>query len=50
MMDKPLAQIIADLRGMAPKERVKAIIENCVHPDFKEGMWDYYNGAVEKNR
>ena len=41
-------QGIADLRGMAPKERVKAIIENCVHPDFKEALWDYYNGAVEK--
>ena len=40
-------QGIADLRGKAPKERVKAIIENCVHPDFKEALWDYYNKAVE---
>ncbi len=40
-------QGIADLRGLAPKERAVKIIENCVHPDFKEQMWDYYNRAVE---
>lgn len=40
-------QGIADLRGLAPKERVKVIIENCVHPDFKDQLWDYYNRAVE---
>ena len=40
-------QGIADLRGKAPKERVKAIIENCVHPNFKEALWDYYHKAVE---
>lgn len=40
-------QGIADLRGMAPKERVQAIIENCVHPDYKEALREYYNRAVE---
>ena len=29
-------QGIADLRGLAPKERVPLIIENCAHPDFKD--------------
>lgn len=42
-------QGIADLRGLAPKERVQLIIENCAHPDFKEQLWDYYNRAVEKH-
>ena len=42
-------QGIADLRGLAPKERVPLIIENCVHPDYKEQLWDYYNRAVEKH-
>lgn len=41
-------QGIADLRGLAPKERVQLIIENCAHPDFKDQLWDYYNRAVEK--
>lgn len=41
-------QGVADLRGLAPKERVPLIIENCVHPDFKEQLWEYYNSAVEK--
>ncbi|AWE06617.1 acetyl-CoA hydrolase [Lysinibacillus sp. 2017] len=40
-------QGIADLRGMAPRERVEAIIKNCVHPDFKEALRDYYNRAIE---
>lgn len=40
-------QGVADLRGLAPKERVPRIIENCVHPDFKQQLWDYYNEAVE---
>ncbi len=34
-------QGIADLRGLAPRERAKCIIENCVHPDYKQLMWDY---------
>lgn len=41
-------QGVADLRGMAPKERVKAIIDNCAHPNFKDKLWDYYNRAVEE--
>ncbi|BDH61787.1 acetyl-CoA hydrolase [Lysinibacillus sp. PLM2] len=39
-------QGVADLRGLAPKERVPLIIENCAHPDFKQQLWDYYNEAV----
>lgn len=40
-------QGIADLRGLAPKEKVPLIIENCAHPDFKEQLWDYYHEAVK---
>jgi len=36
----------ADLRGKSPKERVKVIIENCAHPDYRQGLWDYFNGAT----
>lgn len=32
---------IADLRGKSPAERAKEIIKNCVHPDYKELLWDY---------
>ncbi len=34
-------QGIADLRGLTPIARAKTIIENCVHPDYKQLMWDY---------
>lgn len=38
----------ADLRGKSPKERAKLLIENCAHPDYRQLLWDYYNGAIEK--
>lgn len=41
-------QGIADLRGLAPKERAKLIIEHCSHPDYKAQLQDYYDRAVEK--
>ncbi len=34
-------QGIADLRGKSPIQRAETIIENCVHPYYKELMWDY---------
>ena len=38
-------QGIADLRGLAPRERAKVIIENCTHPEYKEELSDYFNRA-----
>lgn len=38
----------ADLRGLAPRERVPLIIENCAHPMYREQLWEYYNEAVER--
>ena len=32
---------VADLRGKAPMERARCIIENCAHPDYKQLLWDY---------
>jgi succinate CoA transferase len=34
-------QGVADLRGKDPLQRAKLVIENCVHPDYKELLWDY---------
>jgi succinyl-CoA:acetate CoA-transferase len=41
-------QGLADLRGLSPRERVEKIIENCVHPKFKEHLRNYVKSA-EKN-
>ena len=41
-------QGLADLRGLAPRERARAIIENCVHPDFRAPLQDYFNRACAK--
>ena len=39
-------QGLADLRGLAPRKRAKAIIDNCAHPDFRPMLQDYYDRAL----
>lgn len=38
-------QGLADLRGLAPRERARTIIANCVHPDFRDALSDYFERA-----
>ncbi len=38
----------ADLRGLAPRERAPLIIENCVHPMYRDQMREYYEEALER--
>ncbi|MDN7245116.1 acetyl-CoA hydrolase/transferase family protein [Planococcus shenhongbingii] len=38
----------ADLRGLAPRERASLIIENCMHPMYKEQMRAYYAEALTR--
>ncbi|MGO7092904.1 acetyl-CoA hydrolase/transferase family protein (plasmid) [Rhizobium leguminosarum] len=37
---------LADLRGLAPRERAKVIIANCVHPSYRDMLADYYRRAL----
>jgi succinyl-CoA:acetate CoA-transferase len=37
---------LADLRGLAPRERAKVIIDNCVHPTYRDLARDYYKEAA----
>ncbi|MDD2581287.1 MAG: acetyl-CoA hydrolase/transferase C-terminal domain-containing protein [Desulfuromonadaceae bacterium] len=39
-------QGLADLRGIAPKERAKLIIEKCAHPDYKPILSEYLEIAT----
>jgi succinate CoA transferases len=39
----------ADLRGCSPKERAIKIINNCVHPDYKDQLMDYYQRACKES-
>ncbi|RXM38177.1 propionyl-CoA--succinate CoA transferase [Chryseobacterium sp. CH21] len=39
---------LADLRGLAPRERAQKIIDNCVHPDYREELQSYFDRACEK--
>ncbi|GAA2490059.1 acetyl-CoA hydrolase/transferase family protein [Streptomyces thermolineatus] len=37
---------LADLRGLSPKQRVRRIIDNCAHPDFRPALEDYHRRAM----
>lgn len=38
-------QGIADCRGCSPRERAKAVIDSCAHPDFREPLRTYFERA-----
>lgn len=38
-------QGLADLRGMAPRERAIEIINQCAHPDYKDQLKEYFDRA-----
>lgn len=41
-------QGLADLRGLAPKDRARVIIEKCAHPDYKPILKDYLEMASKE--
>jgi succinyl-CoA:acetate CoA-transferase len=43
-------QGVADLRGLSPVERARAIIDNCAHPEFKPMLNAYLRQAVETSK
>ncbi len=36
---------LADVRGLSPRERARAIINNCAHPDYRPMLLDYLERA-----
>jgi len=38
-------QGLADLRGLTPKQRARVLIDNCVHPDYRAQLQDYFDRA-----
>lgn len=38
-------QGLADLRGLAPKQRAQVIINQCAHPDYRDQLQDYFDRA-----
>ncbi len=39
-------QGLADLRGLAPRQRAELIIGKCAHPDFRPALRDYFRRAL----
>ena len=38
---------LADLRGLTPKQRARTLIANCVHPDYRDALQDYFDRALQ---
>jgi len=38
-------QGLADLRGLAPRHRARALIDNCAHPKYRDALNDYFDRA-----
>jgi acetyl-CoA hydrolase len=41
-------QGLADLRGLAPRQRARKVIDNCVHPEYKPIIQEYYERAMKE--
>ena len=41
-------QGLADLRGLAPTQRARVIVENCAHPAYRPQLLDYMARARQK--
>jgi len=39
-------QGLADLRGLAPKQRAEVVLAKCVHPTYRDQLADYYARAL----
>ena len=38
-------QGLADLRGLAPRQRARVVIDRCAHPDYRDALHDYFERA-----
>ena len=38
---------LADLRGLGPVRRARLLIEKCAHPDYRGGLAEYLDRALE---
>jgi len=43
-------QGLADLRGLSPKQRARAIINHCAHPDYRPLLQDYFDRAMRDSK
>lgn len=39
---------VADMRGLAPRERARLIIDNCADPSYRDGLDDYFSEACKR--
>ncbi|MEE6209907.1 acetyl-CoA hydrolase/transferase C-terminal domain-containing protein [Salarchaeum sp. III] len=40
-------QGVTDLRGNSPRETAESLVENCAHPDFRDGLREYLDRGLD---
>jgi succinyl-CoA:acetate CoA-transferase len=43
-------QGLADLRGLSPRQRARAVIERCAHPTYRPVLQEYFDRAMRDSR
>jgi succinyl-CoA:acetate CoA-transferase len=43
-------QGLADLRGLAPRQRARVVIDRCAHPDYRPALTDYLERAEHEGQ
>jgi acetyl-CoA hydrolase len=41
-------QGLADLRGLAPRQRAQRVIDNCAHPEYRPILQEYYDRSLKE--
>jgi acetyl-CoA hydrolase len=41
-------QGLADLRGLAPRQRAQRIIDKCAHPEYRPILQEYFDRATRE--
>ena len=41
-------QGLADLRGLAPRQRAQRIIDTCAHPDYRPILQEYFDRSLKE--
>jgi succinyl-CoA:acetate CoA-transferase len=41
-------QGVTDLRGNSPRETAESLVENCAHPDFRDGLREYLDRGLDR--
>jgi acetyl-CoA hydrolase/succinyl-CoA:acetate CoA-transferase len=40
---------LVDTRPLTPRQVAEQVIKKCAHPDYRDGLWDYFQRAIHSH-